>query len=63
MKFSQENKDDQYTMVYIIMHDGYSMISGNYYCDISYFNTGKWCKCDDNTVDKLIGLLDNPYRD
>ena len=45
------------------MHDGYSTRSGNYYCDILYFNTGIWWRYDDNTITKLTFLPDNVYTD
>ena len=59
MKFPQENKDAQYTLISIIMHDGYSRSSGHYYCEVFYFNTGKWWRYDDYTITNLMGLPDN----
>ena len=48
-------------LVSIIMNDGYSMSSNNYYCGVLYFNTGIWLRCDDDIITQLTGLPDNVY--
>ena len=41
------------------MHNSNSMSSGHYYCDILYFNTRIWWRCDGETVTELKVL---PYN-
>ena len=54
-------EDVTYSLVYINYHDGTSIRTGHYLCDIFDFNTGiLWC-CDDDNITQLKGIPDNVY--
>ena len=63
MKFSQKKKYFQYNLSSIIMHEGNSMSSGHYYCDMLYFNTVKYWCCDEDTITQVTGSPDNVQSD
>ena len=45
------------------MHEGNTMNSGHYYCEVLYFKTGTCRRCDYEETLKLSGLIDNAYSE
>ena len=50
-----------YVLVYIKYHIGNDMDQGHYICDVLYYITGTWWKCDDEIITKYPGYPMNVY--
>ena len=61
MYFQDKNADVVYILVSIKLHIGNDMDCVHYVCDILYYNTGTWWNCDDSTITKYSGYLDNVH--
>ena len=61
MSFTGKDAEAVYIIVSIKLHIGKYMGSGQYVCDILYYNTGTWCNCDDETINNYSGYQDNIY--
>ena len=61
MSFQDKHSEEIYILVSIKFNIGNVMDSGNYVCDILYYNIGTWCNCDDDTITKYSGYPENVY--
>ena len=52
-----------YIIVYIKLHIGKDMYKYHYVCDVLYYNTGTWWKCDDDTITHYTGYSMNIYNE
>ena len=62
MSFSDKYNEVVYIMVFIKLHVGKYMDSGNYVCDLLGYNKVTWWNCDDYTITNFSGYLDNVYN-
>ena len=61
MSFSGSDYEVVYILVSIKINVGKYMDSGNYYCDVLYYNIGTWWICDDYRILNFRGYPDNVY--
>ena len=63
MSFSDKYDEVVYIMVFIKLHVGKYMDSGNYVCDLLGYNKVTWWNCDDETITQYPGYPMNVYDD
>ena len=52
-----------YVLVSIKYHIGNDMDQGHFICDVLYYSTGTWWKCDDEIITKYPGYPMNVYNE
>ena len=62
MYFSGKHAEVVYIIVSIKIHIGKDMDSGNYVCDVLYYNIGTWWNYDDDTITNYSGYPEDVYN-
>ena len=63
MSFSEKHDSVVYILVSIKHHVGKDMDSSRYICDVLYYNTGTWWRCDNKKITNYSGYIENVYDD